>query len=225
MRAVSVCVAAGLLAASISFAENPPPPPAPGAGNVKGRQGERVRGDREGGRQQGWNRGGAEGRAPGNWAEARRPDVGGTMIEQYLTSPDASEIFGLDDAKIEEMKNALEKIREKSEALENAMREAADEQAKLMSAETLDKEALMAAVKKTGDLRTEIATINVERLMLVRQNLSREQMEQVQQKIRERMREQMKNRGQDRARQGDKGPGNEGKKGGEDKKGGEGKDN
>jgi hypothetical protein len=82
------------------------------------------------------------------------------------------------------------------------MQQAAEEQARLMMQDPVDEAALMAAIEKTGKIRTEIAKVKIMPIILVKKTLSPEQIEQVKKLLKERMERHRREREQWRDRSG-----------------------
>lgn len=148
----------------------------------------------------GGDRGGNEGEGRG---PKRRPGMGGPemgrgpggdrepplemLIGRMIENPEAVKKLGLSEEQINALKDSLKQLREEQESLHEQMRTAAEEQVKLLQADTVDEAALMAAVEKTGAIRTEIAKLRVKGMLLVKKTLTADQVAQVKELIRNRM--------------------------------------
>ena len=161
------------------------------------RKGYRGRGGGFGG-----GRFGKEGEGRG---QGRRPGMGGPggdrqppmemIIAKLLQNPEAREKLGLTEEQANAIKTGSEEIRNQMQELSEKMRTAAEEQVQLLQADTIDEEAVMAAVEKTGDIRTQIAKLRVQGMILVKSILTVEQIAKTREFMRNRMRERMRDRG------------------------------
>lgn len=141
-----------------------------------------------------------EGRGPGN-----RQGMGGQggqrkppmemMIGKLIQNPEAAEKLGLTEEQISKIKNGTEEIRTGMQELTEKMRSAAEEQVKLLQGDTIDEAALMAAVEKTGAIRTEIAKLKIRGLILVKTTLTPEQVQKIKQFIHHRRQQMNERRG------------------------------
>jgi Spy/CpxP family protein refolding chaperone len=136
--------------------------------------------------------GGPGGRGPGR----DRPGPGGpgdadgphpAMIEHLVNNPRVAKDLGLSDEQVDTLRNAMFDLREERVRLEAAMELAAIQQARILTGEEIDEAALMAAVEKTGEIRTEIAKHKMRTLLFVQETLTKEQRAKVQQHVRRRM--------------------------------------
>ncbi|MFC1497499.1 Spy/CpxP family protein refolding chaperone [Verrucomicrobiota bacterium] len=125
----------------------------------------------------------------------------GMMISKIISNPELAEKIGLTEEQIETLKTASVEHQKQLIDLRAEMEKAALYQAELMSAEDLDEDAIMEAIEKTGEIKTKMAKIQVQQLILVKKTLTDEQKA----KIKELMQKRMKQHMQDRKREG--GPG------------------
>jgi len=150
-------------------------------GERRGDRGER--GDRRGlhGRGGRFGKDGGEGRRPGmgRGPGADRQPPMEMVIGRLLQNPEAREKLGITEDQVNAIKTGTEDIRTRMHELGEEMRSAAEEQVKLLQAETVDEEAVMAAVQKTGNIRTEIAKLRVKGLILVKSTLSADQVAKI----------------------------------------------
>ncbi|MCE9614568.1 MAG: hypothetical protein K8T26_09850 [Lentisphaerae bacterium] len=175
MRTKTALIAGALLAmglATASLAEPPGPPP---GGGPDGPQ----------------PQGGGPGMGPGGGME-------GALLGRILNSPKVAADLGLTEAQIQTLRNGAFDIQEQRVKLKADLELAAIQQARLLTGDTLDEKALMAAVEKTGAVRTELAKTEMRGLLLMRNTLSAEQRD----KVREMMRKHMANRPRDERGQG-----------------------
>ena len=108
----------------------------------------------------------------------------GSLMARMLANPRVSAELGLTDEQVSHMEDALAALREEGERLRRDMEHAAMEQARLMTAEEFDEAALMAAVERTGRVRTEIAKLRIRPLIILREILTPEQIRVVTEHVR-----------------------------------------
>lgn len=126
----------------------------------------------------------------------------GMMMEpivRFAMRPDAAEKFGFSEEQKEKLK-ALQQERGKSGEAQKKLQEAMQKQSKLMTAESIDEAALMAAIDEVFALRCQIAKEQTKRVVAVKAILTPEQV----QKIHDEMKKMFESRG-DRGPRG-KGP-------------------
>lgn len=120
----------------------------------------------------------------GNFAnqnrEQQRPGKGmedrGQMLERIIKNPKLVEELGITEEQIEKIKEEMFSLKEQEIKLRSDMKLLALEQAKLMADENVNEKALMSTVRKIGDVRTEIACLQVKRIILLKQTLTSEQL-------------------------------------------------
>lgn len=105
------------------------------------------------------------------------------MMARILSNPELGSELGLSEEQVSRIQDSLEALRRKGDLLKKEMEASAMEQARLMSAETLDEAALMAAVERTGMVRTEIAKLRIRPLIMLRTVLTPEQVEKLTQQM------------------------------------------
>jgi Spy/CpxP family protein refolding chaperone len=107
------------------------------------------------------------------------PDVGGGsqegLIARLLRRDEAVKQLGLTEEQAAKLKEKATALEQKRARLKGELDRAAMEQAKLLTDEPVQAEALMAAVEKTGKLRTAMAKLRVQELLLVKNGLTPEQ--------------------------------------------------
>lgn len=118
------------------------------------------------------------------------------MIARFVNNPEIAEEIGLTEEQVKTLREGMEDLKNKAKDLRAEMKKAAMEQAKLMTESAVDEEAVMEAVEKTGQIRTEIAKLQIKQLLLVKNTLTREQIEQTRQRMRERMKKRFERRGE-----------------------------
>jgi len=101
---------------------------------------------------------------------------------------EAAEDLGLEDDQIKELKKGLAKIQKQEEGLRKKLEAAGKEQAELLSAKgEIDEKAVMKAIEKTGKIRTQMAKLRIQPILLVKKTLTEEQVEKSHKMMRERM--------------------------------------
>ena len=110
-------------------------------------------------------------RKGGNW-----PDV---MLERILANQELVEEIGLSEDQVAKLKDGAYELKKAQIQMQADMKLAALEQAKLIKDEASQESDIMAAVEKTGKIRTEVAKLHMKRLLMVRKTLTPEQQEKV----------------------------------------------
>lgn len=96
-------------------------------------------------------------------------------IENLLKSKEIAKKLGITDEQRETMLRRFNAIHEKEKILFEQQEAAAVQQAKLLLQKDIDKDALFKAVEKTGAIRTEIAKLRIEKILIMREELTDEQ--------------------------------------------------
>jgi len=152
MLAVAV---SGLVVARYAAAQEPPPdgaggtPPAPRPG-----AGERQR------------------RGP---PPRLGPGIGEIAIQRLLDRPAVVEELGLTPAQIKTLKEEATGFENEKGKIREQLDLSGREQVRLLGAEPINTNAVMAAVEKSGKLRTELAKLTVTELLFLRSTLTAEQ--------------------------------------------------
>lgn len=133
-----------------------------------------VRRGQHGGDRSGGHKGGR-----GNWQ--------GMVLNRILHHPEMAEKIGLSQEQVQALKKKIMDIQKRMIKLRAEMEIAGMEQAELMSASTINEKALLAAVEETGEIRTQMAKLQVKQLLLVKSSLSAEQIENVKKMMRKHM--------------------------------------
>jgi hypothetical protein len=125
---------------------------------------------------------GPHGRRPGG--ERGGP---GRFVEQML-EPEMARKLGLEGAQVRRLKQGLARVQKQEETVREKVAAAGREQAELLMAKgKVDEAAIMKAVEKTGQLRTQMAKLRIRPILLVKQILTAEQIETAHKMMRERM--------------------------------------
>lgn len=122
---------------------------------------------------------------------------GGRFESYYRRLLSDSEIvkkLEIDESQRKNILEGLKKLAEKEHTLYVKLEKTAREQAELLLKKDVDKEELMGLVEVTGAIRTEIAKVRMEKLLLMRENFNHKQLEYIRNSLRdnklhERMRE------------------------------------
>ncbi len=101
----------------------------------------------------------------------------GGFINKMLEG-EAAEKLGLEPDQIKKLKKGLQKLEKQEENLRNRLEAAGKEQAELLKAEgEVDEAALMKAIEKTGKIRTQMAKLRIQPILLVKKTLTPEQLQ------------------------------------------------
>jgi len=116
------------------------------------------------------------------------------IIGHVLHDKELAKEIGLSDEQVTALRSGFDKLRQEQIELKAQIELAGMEQAKQMTAPEIDEAALMAAVEKTGEIRTQMAKLKVRSLLLVRKHVTPEQIKEIQKTMRERFAERMRQR-------------------------------
>lgn len=104
----------------------------------------------------------------------------GGFLERFIANPRVAQELDLSDEQMGQLKAANTSLRERQSALQEKLRHAGLQQARLMTDAEIDEDALMDAVEKAGAIRTEMAKLRVRELLTLRRTLSDEQIHKLQ---------------------------------------------
>lgn len=110
------------------------------------------------------------------------------MVERMLNNPEMREKLGISEENMQKIKEELKKMHEESRQLRAQMEKLGMEQAKAMTSKELDEGRLMSLVEELGKIRTEMAKMQIRKMILLRKNIDPEKMDAIRQKAQERMR-------------------------------------
>jgi outer membrane murein-binding lipoprotein Lpp len=120
-----------------------------------------------------------------------------------MLEAEATEKLGLEPGQIETLKQAVQKLEQQEEKLRETLQAAGKEQAELLRAEgEVDEAALMKAIEKTGQIRTEMAKLRIQPILLVKKTLTPEQLHMSRRMMHERMQKRRKDMGRRDGRDG-----------------------
>ena len=106
---------------------------------------------------------------------------------RMLENPRLAEELKLTEEQTSALKDAQAGIKDKALALRRQIEESAMKQARLMTADPLDENALLAAVEETGRIHTDIAKLNIQALVVLKRVLTPEQIATARELVRRRM--------------------------------------
>lgn len=165
-------------------------------GDVRQRMQDRMKSKREGGgemrggkpgmeagRERGEMRGEMRGGKPGMDGDGDR----GEMFEHMLRNPEIREKLGLSEEDVEDIQKELYALKMKLIDLKAKMEKVGLEQAKAMTQKDVDEDKLMDLVEDAGKLRTEMAKLQIKKMVLFRKHIDPEKMEKIRGAMRERM--------------------------------------
>lgn len=150
-------------------------------------------------------------RAEGEWrGPGGGADGGEGMIVRWLENSKLAKEAGITDEQIAALKTKLDVLRKEQIDLRAELEKMGLEQARLVSAKSLDEAAVMASVDKTSDVHSKMARNRMKQLLIVKETLTPEQTEKIKEMIRTRI-----GRAREGAGHGDRerGPRREGKPG------------
>jgi Spy/CpxP family protein refolding chaperone len=111
----------------------------------------------------------------------------GAMIARLLKAPKVAEELGLTQEQVKNLQEKLDALRKEVATLRIDLENASLEQARLLTGQTVDEAAVMAAVEKAGEISTKIAKLAARQLLTVKKILTPQQIEKAKAMIRERM--------------------------------------
>jgi Spy/CpxP family protein refolding chaperone len=109
----------------------------------------------------------------------------GFLLERLSQGSELAKKIGLSEEQQSKLRDGMFDIKTREADLRADLEKASLAQAKLMTEKTVDEKVLMAAVEKTGAVRTEMAKLRIKGLLLLKQTLTPEQMGKAQQVLRE----------------------------------------
>ncbi|MEI6808529.1 MAG: hypothetical protein WCN95_07385 [bacterium] len=111
------------------------------------------------------------------------------MAERIVNDSEAAAKLGLSQEQITTIKSKLFTLRQSEVKLNADMELAAMEQAKLMTADKVSEAEALAAVEKVGNLRTQVAKLHVQKMLVLKQTLTADQMKKIKEVIKSRSKE------------------------------------
>lgn len=133
--------------------------------------------------------GGPRDGAPGDRGGPPRGPGGAehVMLGRLIHNAKAAEALGLTPEQIETLRTGFFELQEQKVRLQAELEVSALQQARLITSEEIDEAALMAAVDKSGAVRTKIAKNGMRGLLLMHKTLTPEQREKVRHYMAKRM--------------------------------------
>lgn len=128
----------------------------------------------------------------------RGEQVQEAVMERLVNDPKMAEEVGLGEDQITALKTGAYDLKKQKIQKRAEMELAALEQARLITGETVNREAIMKAVEETGRIRTDLAKLQVQGLLLVKETLSEEQRAKLRQVVERHMKRKMNARRPDR---------------------------
>jgi Spy/CpxP family protein refolding chaperone len=116
-------------------------------------------------------------------------DGHGHMLERIVHSKAVAKKLGLDEAQVDTIRKALFDIKMEEVELRAKLEKAALNQARILMQDDVDEGALMESVEETGNVRTELAKLRIKPLLVIRETLTPEQLEQARTLLRQTMRQ------------------------------------
>ena len=153
---------------------------------------------------------------PGGMGMERAMQAGGPIFMRMLSRPEMMKELGLPEETVAKLTEGLKKLEEQEKALreerENLMKAQADLMASLMSDRTKNGDDVRKSIAEIEALQGKLFAINIDRMLLVRDNLTDEQIKQASELVKKRFEsrrdEMMKRRGGEMGRRegGRRGP-------------------
>ena len=106
-------------------------------------------------------------------------DIEGAMFVRLLTNPRMAQQFGIDEELRKTLEATAKEYDDAISALRPSLEEALEVQTKLLAEETPDEAAILKSVDDLWELRTEIAKIQMKKLLAVRAKLTPEQLKKI----------------------------------------------
>jgi Spy/CpxP family protein refolding chaperone len=113
-------------------------------------------------------------------------DMQDAIVSRILNSPEVAERLGLTQEQISTIKASLDELSAEQKKLTSELEASGVEQAKLLTADSVDETALMAAVDKSSKIRGDLAKLRIKRLLIVKKALTVEQIQKVKDLVQER---------------------------------------
>jgi Spy/CpxP family protein refolding chaperone len=121
--------------------------------------------------------------------------LGDIIIEKIVNNPKLTSELKLTEEQIKTLKTAAEDGKKKQTALQEQMKAAGMEQAKLMTQESIDENAIFSAVEKTGQIRIEMAKEKIRQMLVVKKTLTPEQSAKIKEMVQNRVKQMRKESG------------------------------
>jgi len=109
-----------------------------------------------------------------------------SLIARIVEDQELAADIGLTEDQISSLKNNMYDLKKEEIKLNADLRLAGLEQARLITESALDEKAVMAAVGRTGEIKTKIAKLKISRILLLKKTLTPEQIKKVKDLMRKR---------------------------------------
>lgn len=129
---------------------------------------------------------GSGAREKSGFGNKQGPSNDDRLLAALVHNPRLAEQLELTDAQHSTLREAVATQRSRFESLKTEVQAVALKQARLISAEPLDEDALMAAVDEAFALRAEMAKLKIKQVLLMREVLTPEQMQRSRQMMQSR---------------------------------------
>ena len=123
---------------------------------------------------------------PDRMQRGRGMHGGDGFMAHILKNERAAKALELSDEQREQLKEVMQRLSAQRKALKTQLHDTAMQQAKLLTADEINEDALMDAVEATGKVRTELAKIEMRGLMANHQILTKKQLRQMREMIQRR---------------------------------------
>ena len=109
------------------------------------------------------------------WNQGGQGQQGHMLLERLLNNQRMIEKLGLTEEQVSALRNGMFDLKKEKIQKHADLQIAATEQARILTEFDIDESALMAAVEKTGQLRTDIAKLQMKGLLLIHKILTKQQ--------------------------------------------------
>jgi len=116
------------------------------------------------------------------------------LLERILKNPELADRVGLSEEQEKTLRDGFFDLGKQKIAKEAELKLAAMEQARILTESEIDETALMAAVEETGRVRTELAKLQMKKLLLMHRTLDDQQRQDIAKLVREEVKNRMERR-------------------------------
>jgi Spy/CpxP family protein refolding chaperone len=113
----------------------------------------------------------------------------GAILGKIVNNPEKASEIGLTEEQIKILKDSMEETKKQQEVFQKQLKESGIEQAKMMTKDTIDENALFEAVEKAGKIRTEIAKIHIKQMLVVKKTLKPDQIEKIKEMVQKKVKQ------------------------------------
>jgi len=111
--------------------------------------------------------------------DSRDSMAGDAMIMRLITNPRIAEQIGLSEEQCEKIKEETFTLKREQIKIKADLDLAGLDQAQLMTQKEIDEKAIMKAVERVGELNTELAKIKTKQILMIKNNLTEEQVAKI----------------------------------------------